>query len=100
MAVLREHRRLQGRSDAAGDHMRIAQIRLREGDQDRAVFLAGGEVDRAGETRDQTCAIERGARIERSVEGEARKRQRLTAIARVRDRLAEIAEEAVAREQA
>ena len=42
---LGKHRHDVFGGDAAGDDTGGAQIRLREGDQDRAVVVAAGEVD-------------------------------------------------------
>jgi hypothetical protein len=83
-----------------GHHMGATQIGLREHDQQRAVVLAHGEIDIADEPRQQPGAVEAGARVKRAVEGKARHRQRLAALAGLADRLVEVAPERLAREQA
>ena len=84
-----EHGVLERAGDAARHHMGAAQIGLGEHDQQRAVVLAHGEIDVADEPCQQAGAVEAGARVERAVEGEARDRQRLAALAGLADRLGE-----------
>ena len=62
------HRVLQRAGDAAGDHVGAAKIGLGKGNDDRAVIFAAGEIDIAGQPRQQPRAVHAGAPVERAVE--------------------------------
>src|SRR3974390_1233404 len=96
-AVRGQHGRFEKTGDATRDDVRAAQIRLGECDQYRSVVVAGREVDRAHEARDQARRVDAGARVKWPVESKSRERKRLAAVARFGDALVQIAKEIVAR---
>ena len=79
--------------DATGDHMRTAQICLREGNQDCTLFVAGGEIDIADQARHQARGVETRARIEGFVERKTRNGERHAPVSGVGHCLAQVVPE-------
>src|SRR5262245_22547761 len=99
-SLRREHSAFENAGDPAGNDMGAAQIGLGESNQYAAMFVAGGEVDITDQARRQPGGIEARAFVDGIVEGKTRDRQRETSVGSLYERLAEVAPERLAGEQA